>query len=181
MKRTHFAIGAPVLCTAALIVLVLGAFLSHAFAAEPPEVQAWRKLDIECRSAPLPDKGFDIPVCKRRQRVMHQLEAQGAVLGPQDVWIMRPQVEYYVRVIQHYDDMGRDNPLDMYDAMVPGILAELRLQLTDAQIFALWHLSQAQLVTFAPYAHVIMFTMMQHLDRHYASKHDPSLQLMRMK
>lgn len=165
-----------ILCIIFAVVAVCVTALVLIEPAQAQTVPAWEKLNESCQGAPLIKSGKDNPDCKARNKVAKQLVLAGWLQAPHGVWVSPEQQNFAGQVIAKYDGQLGAN-LGEFASLAPALLTELRTQLADTQIFAVWNSRQTDIRANAPYGAAMLDEIMARLAMHYARSGDPRLAL----
>lgn len=163
---------------AILIGLVLGLLLGWALvkSARADTLADWRVLNEVCQggSGAVSDKA-----CAARNPTAAKLRAEGWFQGNHGVWVSPAHVAAFNRVVREYDAVARANTA-MLDAVMQGMMVDLRAVVPDEAIFALWNGRAGDLLAHTPYAASLLMYGLPYLERTLSGRNDPRFVMVRM-
>lgn len=159
------------LCLGVLIGLLFGWVLVQS--AKADTLADWQQLNELCQggSSATADKA-----CAQRGAMVKKLRAEGWFQGNHGVWVSPQHVAAFTRVMRFYDAQARANP-GVLDSIATGMMTDLRRQVPDAAIFALWNGGAGTILAHTPYAASMLMFGLPYLERTLSGRNDPRFQM----
>jgi hypothetical protein len=151
--------------------IIFGLILGWALvrSARADTLSDWQQLNEVCQggTGALSDKA-----CAQRSRTTAQLRREGWFEGAHGVWVSPEHVATFTRIVRSYDAEARERT-GMLDALMRGMMEDLRRALPPEAIFALWNGRAGQLLATTPYAASGLMFGLPYLERTLSGKRDP--------
>ena len=116
------------------------------------------------------------PACMQAATIAGEARRQGFEQF-YDVFVTEKQRLTFGQMLAVADAQAHSSPDAAYDSIMPALIVQLRGQLTDRQLFALWKFERSDIRDVYPYAWAMMSEAMQMLANTYAYRPDPIYKL----
>lgn len=163
----------------AAFLLALTPMCAHA---QPAAKQSLAGLMLQWDAANVPCE-FDLKTnrqnaaCDRRDQIGAALRSRGAREFPHAVWASAEQIDWYVAVVQHFNELARGKGVQATYELTPRFMGTLRAQLPDDVLFALWNSSHTAMCDTQPAAWALLSEAMPKLAKELSYQNDPGIAL----